>query len=152
MVIIDTNILVSELLHKYEQDENTLQYRRFYQQLPLVQRVIPDFILNEFEIYMTKVAPSRYRMDEQQKKTIRKATSIQLEELIHNCTVVSPSPATIKNAFALYKRFENDHYISFTDSLLLAVAKDSGYTLLTKDRRVINRAKELDIHLSKLTK
>ena len=147
MFIIDSNILVSEILTKYEKDELTLKYRKFYQQVPLIKRVIADFVLNEFELYMVQVVPSRYKayMSEQERKAIREITSAYMERVIGECTLAFPSISAIKTAFDLYKRFGHRHYISFTDSLLLATAKDNGYTILTKDRRLRERAKDLGI-------
>jgi len=145
MFIIDSNILVSEILTKYEQDELTLKYQASYKQIPLIKRVISDFILNEFELYMVQVVPSRYQMDKLERKTIREITSAYIERMLRKCTLVSPSISTIKTAFDLYKRFGHTHYISFTDSLLLATAKDNGYTILTKDKRLNAGAKDLHI-------
>lgn len=147
MFIVDSNILVSEILTKYEQDELTLQYQAFYKQVPLIKRVISDFILNEFELYMVQVVPSRYQeqMDKEERKAIREVTSKYIERIIEECTLVSPSIAVIKTAFDFYKRFGHTHYISFTDSLLLAIAKNNSYTILTKDRRLNSRAKDLRI-------
>ena len=147
MFIIDSNILVSELLAKYEQDDLTLKYKAFYQQIPLIKRVIADFILNEFELYMVQVVPSRYpaQMDKQERKAIREISIAYIERLIEECTLFSPSLSVIKTAFDFYKRFERTHYISFTDSLLLAAAKDNLYTIITKDRRLNERAKDLHI-------
>jgi predicted nucleic acid-binding protein len=147
MFIVDSNILVSEILTKYEQDELTLKYQAFYKQIPLIKRVIPDFILNEFELYMVQVVPSRYQkqMDEQEIKAIKDITSTYIEYMIGKCTLVSPSISTIKTAFDFYKQFEDAHYISFTDSLLLATARGGSYTIITKDRRLNARAKELGI-------
>jgi predicted nucleic acid-binding protein len=147
MFIVDSNILVSEILTKYEKDELTLKYQAFYKQIPLIKRVISDFILNEFELYMVQVVPSRYQdqMSKQERKVIREVTSTYMEYMIGKCTLISPSISTIKTAFDFYKRFGHTHYISFTDSLLLATAKDNGYTILTKDRRLNLRAKDLRI-------
>ena len=145
MFIIDSNILVSEILTRYEKDELTLKYQVFYQQISLIKRVISDFILNEFELYMVQVVPSRYQMEKEERKTIREITSVYIERMLKKCTLVSPSISAIKTAFDFYKQFGNTHYISFTDSLLLAVAKENGYTILTKDRRLNERAKDLRI-------
>lgn len=147
MFIIDTNILASEILLKYEQDELTEKYRTFFQKIPLIKRIVPDFILNEFELLITKVIPSRYKnqMSEIEKKELRKITSEYMERIIEGYTLASPSTSVIKKAFGFYKRFESTHYISFTDSLLLATAKDNDYTLISKDQRINDRAKELGI-------
>ena len=129
MFIVDSNILVSEILVKYEQDELTLQYQAFYKQVPLIKRVISDFILNEFELYMVQVVPSRYQdqMNKEERKAIREVTSKYIERIIEECTLVSPSISVVKTAFDFYKRFGHTHYISFTDSLLLATAKANSY-------------------------
>lgn len=147
MFIIDSNILVSEILTKYEKDELTLKYKEFYQQVPLIKRVIADFILNEFELYMVQVVPSRYKayMNKQEIKAIREITMVYMERILGECIVVSPSISVIKTAFDFYKRFGHTHYISFTDSLLLAAAKANSYTIITKDRRLRERTKDLGI-------
>jgi len=147
MFIVDSNILISEILTKYEQDELTLKYQTFYKQIPLIKRVISDFILNEFELYMVQVVPSRYQeqMEEQERKAIREITKAYMERIVEEYTLVSPSISVIKTAFDFYKRFGYTHYISFTDSLLLATAKYNSYTIITKDRRLNQRAKDLHI-------
>jgi predicted nucleic acid-binding protein len=147
MYLIDTNILVSEILVKYEQDEESLTYRNFYQQIPLIQRVIPDVVLNEFELYMLQVVPSRYqsRMPQAERQELRSITSSYIGRVIETSTLMTPSLPVIHHAFHLHKRFLHTHYISFTDSLLLAIAKANNHTLMTKDRRLRARAKEIDI-------
>lgn len=147
MFIIDSNILVSEILTKYEKDELTLKYKEFYEQVPLIKRVIADFVLNEFELYMVQVVPSRYKayMNEQEIKTIREITMVYMERILGQCTLVFPSIPIIKTAFDFYKRFGHIRYISFTDSLLLATAKANSYTIITKDRRLKERAKDSHI-------
>lgn len=147
MFIIDTNILASEILVKYEQDALTRQYRAFFQEIPLIKRVVPDFILNEFELLMTQVVPSRYKkvMRESERKELQAITSAYLERVIGEYTLISPSTYVIKKALEFYKRFERNHYISFTDSLLLATAQHNDHTIISKDARLNHRAKELHI-------
>ena len=148
MFLIDSNILVAEILTKYEQDELTEQYRRFYRQIPLIKRVVTDFVLNEFELYMVQVVPSRYqkKMTEEEKRETRLATVAYMQRVTESFSLDSPSKATIKNAFILYQRFTQEgHYISFTDSLLLAMAQANGYTLVTKDKRLRMLAHNLDV-------
>ncbi len=147
MYLIDTNILISEILVKYEQDAESHTYRNFYQQIPLLQRVIPDVVLNEFELYMLQVVPSRYqsRMPQAERQELRPITSAYIGRVIETSSLTAPTISVIHHAFDLYKRFLHTHYISFTDSLLLAIAHANGYTLLTKDRRLNARAKELNV-------
>src|SRR3712207_1507120 len=116
MFLIDTNILISEILNKYEQDEITVLYRTFYQQIPLIKRVIPDFVLNEFELYMVQVVPVRYHLQEQERKEVRETTSVYIQHLVESVTLDAPSPSVIKKAWSFYHQFERTHYISFTDS------------------------------------
>ena len=147
MYLIDTNILVSEILIKYEQEEESYTYRNFYQQIPLIQRVIADVVLNEFELYMLQVVPSRYqsRMPQAERQELRPITSAYIGRVIEISTLIVPTTSVIHHAFDLHKRFLLTHYISFTDSLLLAIAHANGYTLLSKDRRLNARAKEVDV-------
>ena len=154
MYIIDTNILVSEILVKYEQDELTNRCREFFQEMPLIKRVVPDFILNEFELLMIQVVPSRYKnqINEQGKKDLMEITTLYMERVIEKCVLVAPTKSVIKVAFEYYKQLKDDHYISFTDSLLLATAKHNGYTIFTKDKRINLLAKQLDISFIDITK
>ncbi len=147
MFIVDTNILASEILIKYEQDSLTRQYIAFFQKIPLRKRVVPDFVLNEFELLITQVIPSRYKkvMDEAERNDLQVIASAYLERIISEYTLISPSSQVIKKALEFYKRFERGHYISFTDSLLLATAQQHDYTILSKDVRLNQRAKELQI-------
>lgn len=152
MYIIDTNILVSEILTKYEQDVITEKYRKFYQTIPLSERVIPDFVLNEFELYMMQIVPSRYKdqINEKEKRVLRETTTVYIERMVTECTVFGPNAATVKSAFHLYKTFVDSHYISFTDCLLLASAQSNGFELLTKDTRLNARAKVLGVGCAKV--
>ena len=147
MYLIDTNIIISQLLVEYEQDEQTQLYRNFYNSIPFRQRVIPDFVLNEVEVFMRNVVPSRYGkcMLKRDLQEMKDATTACIGHFIEECTLTSPSVAMIKLAFSYYKQLESAHYISFTDCLLLAVAKESGYTIISRDERLNEQAKGLRI-------
>jgi len=145
MFLIDTNILVADILKEYEQDQMTLPYLAFFKKLPLMKRVIPDFILNEFETLITQVVPSRYSLTTELKQNLKNITCTFMEKLIAEHTVITPTTAIVKDAFSIYQQNVNSHYISFTDSLVLALARQSNFTILSKDQRLNNRAKELHI-------
>lgn len=145
MVIIDTNILVSEIMSKYEFDEETKQYRLLYEQIPLYRRVIPDFILNEFELFTAQVAPGRYKMNPEEKLILHEALGEYLHRIIHSFSLYSPSLSAIKQAYGIYFQYHKTHYISFTDSLILSASLNNSYAVLTKDKRLRDRAKELSI-------
>ena len=53
--VIDTNIHAAYLLQGYEADPLTKKYLAFYSKIPLSQRLVPDFIMNEFELFITQV-------------------------------------------------------------------------------------------------
>jgi predicted nucleic acid-binding protein len=145
MFLIDTNILASEVLQEYEQDQLTLTYRAFFKKLPLMKRVIPDFILNEFETLITQVVPSRYNLTSEQKQNLKNITCTYIEKIVEEHTLIAPTTAIVKDAFPIYQQNVHTHYISFTDSLVLALARQNNFTILSKDQRLNARAKELHI-------
>jgi predicted nucleic acid-binding protein len=145
MFLIDTNILVAEVLKEYEQDQMTLSYLAFFKKLPLMKRVIPDFILNEFETMITQVVPSRYNLTAELKQNLKTITCKYLGEIVVEHTLITPTTAIVKDAFSIYQQNVQTHYISFTDSLVLALARQSNFTILSKDQRLNARAKELNI-------
>lgn len=145
MFIIDTNILAAEILTVHEQDKLTISYLAFYKQLPLMRRVIPDFILSEFETLMTQVVPSRYHLTDKEKQNLKTITTAYLKKIIDGHTLITPTTGAVKEAFALYQQNIHTHYISFTDSLLLTIAQQHHFTILSKDERLTARAKELRI-------
>lgn len=150
MFLVDTNILISEILSKFEKDETAKKYRGFYQRLALSERVITDFILNELETYMIQVVPSRYKLKDDKKKEMNEITRSFLKSAIRTFSLDSPSPAVIKMALSWYEKFFLSHPISFTDSLLLALAQDRSYTLLTQDKRLIACARQMQIQCVEL--
>jgi predicted nucleic acid-binding protein len=145
MFLIDTNILVAEVLKEYEQDHMTLSYLAFFKKLPLMKRVVPDSILNEFETMITQVVPSRYNLTAELTQNLKAITCKYLGEIVAEHTLITPTTAIVKDAFSIYQQNVQTHYISFTDSLVLALARQSNFTILSKDQRLNARAKELNI-------
>lgn len=145
MFILDTNILAAEVLTEHEQDHLTTTYLAFYKQLPLVKRVLPDFILNEFETLMIQVVPSRYHLTDEEKHNMKNITTAYIKKIINEFTLITPTITLVKEAFSLYQQNVHTHYISFTDSLLLTMARQHNFTILSKDMRLNARAKELKI-------
>ncbi len=150
MYIIDTSILVAELLQKYndQEDEISKKYLYVYRKIPLMKRVIPDFILNEFELFTTHVIPARYSLQVSEKKQLHDVVASYLRQIIANCTINSPNKQIVKTAFSLYQHptnDENSNHISFTDSLLLAMASKLQYVIVSTDPQIITYASELNI-------
>ena len=149
MFIIDSNILVSTLMTSYENDEQTRTYLKKYKQIEVIKRIIPDFILSEFETLMVQVIPSRYSMALDEKNILAENTRVYIGGLMKESTIISPGSNIIETAFSLYKHNFPMKYISFTDSLLLATAQEKGYTVFTKDRKINDIAKERNISFYK---
>ena len=144
--IIDTNIHAAFLLQGYEADPLTKKYLAFYNILPRPQRLVPDFIMSEFELFITQVAPVKYRMSGEQAVTFAKAVSVYLHDIATSFTLLTTPLEAYKSAFFLYgQNAEQQRHISFTDCLLLTLAKQQDYLLLTQDRRLQTIAKELRV-------
>ena len=143
--IIDTTIHAAYLLQGYEDDLLTKKYLKFYATIPLSERLVPDFIMNEFELFITQVAPAKYRMSGEQATSFDKAVTTYLHDIASSFTLVTTPLEAYKSAFSLYEQNAEQRHISFTDSLLLALAKQQGYLILTKDKRIQTIAKELRV-------
>jgi predicted nucleic acid-binding protein len=68
-----------------------------------------------------------------------------MEKIVEEHTVITPTTTIVKDAFPIYQQNVHTHYISFTDSLVLALARQNNFTILSKDQRLNARAKELHI-------
>jgi hypothetical protein len=79
--VIDTNIHAAFLLQGYEDDPLTKKYLKFYAMTPLSERLVPDFIMNEFELFITQVAPVKYRMNGEQVTSFSKAVNTYLHDI-----------------------------------------------------------------------
>ena len=145
MYLLDTNILASEILKKYEQDQKTLLYRHFLNSISLEKRIVSDFILGEFETFMLRVVPKRYKMAETEKNDLIAVTHAHLAKLIELCTMENTTNSIVTQALSIYQKYAHIHYINFTDSLFLSCAQANGYTILSQDQRLTARAKELKI-------
>lgn len=148
MYIIDTNIHAAYLLQEdFEKDELTKKYLKLYKEIKLADRVVPDFILGEFETFIMQVAPSRFKLSPEDKQKLKQLALDYIHKLTHECTLIVPKVETVQFARDIF--FENikTKYISFIDSLILATAKDYDYTLFTKDIRIIEIAKKLNISI-----
>jgi predicted nucleic acid-binding protein len=143
--VIDTNIHAAYLLQGYEADPLTKKYLAFYSKIPLSQRLVPDFIMNEFELFITQVAPAKYRMSGEQATSFYKAVTTYLRDIATSFTLLTTPLEAYKIAFSLYEQNTQHRHISFTDSLLVALAKQQDFLLLTKDRRLQTIAKELQV-------
>ena len=145
MFVIDTNIHAAYLLQHYENDELTKKYLSFYTSIPLSQRIVPEFILNEFEIFILQVAPYKYRLTPDQREQFQMAVIEYIHDISHSFTLALPSLSAYKQAIDIYQMHSKKRFISFTDSLLISLAHDQGFTILTKDNRLQEIAKELNV-------
>ncbi|OGG14048.1 hypothetical protein A3D77_00885 [Candidatus Gottesmanbacteria bacterium RIFCSPHIGHO2_02_FULL_39_11] len=150
MYLIDTNILIADILSKYETDKISRKYRKFYSKISLSERIITDFILGEFEQFISQVFPHRYKVSHEKGKEIDEALHVFLSEAIHTFTLDYASTFTTIKASALYGKFLNIHPIGFFDSLLLSLAQEKSYVLLTQDKRLTACAQELKIEFVNL--
>lgn len=145
MYLIDTNIHAAYILQAFEKGHVSKQYLAAYEKIPLKERVVSDFILNEFETLLIRVAPSRFKFEQEQKDIFKESVFAYIDEIFARYTLVTVSQDILFSAHNIYKRFANIHYISFTDSLLLATAKQNGLHIFSKDKRLNEQAAELGI-------
>lgn len=149
MHIIDTNIHAAYLLQNYEVDAFTKQYLKLYDQIALVDRVIPDFILGEFETFIIQVVPSRYQLKGKDKDKLKQLAFEYIHKITTKSTLIVPEVKTVQRARDIYFENVKSHYISFVDSLTLAIAEQNNYTIFSKDERLNTLAQKLNIQLLK---
>lgn len=136
MYLIDTNIHAGYLLQNFETDDLSQMYNDFYKTIALTDRVIPDFILGEFETFTMQVVPSRYRLSAGDKQKLKQTVYEYLYRLTHNCVLITPDVSIVQKARDIYFDNFSTHYISFVDCLILATAENNNYSILTKDERI----------------
>lgn len=147
MYLIDTNIHAAYLLQFYEDDEITKRYLEVYETIALADRVVPDFILSEFETFIMHVVPSRYQLKGEDKQKLKQLVLAYINSLTHECTMAALKVETLRRARDIYFENVNSNYLSFADCLVLASAEQNEYTLFTKDERMKLTAKQLNIAL-----
>ena len=145
MFLIDTNIHAAYILKQYENDPLTVQYTTFYKQLSLKHRLVPDFILGEFETLLLQAVPSRYKLDTEEKQELKKLVHEYITDIRRDYPLITSSEDVVRKAFEIYHTNFSTRYISFTDSLLLALASAHQYTLLTKDQKLHVIAQQMRI-------
>lgn len=145
MYLVDTNIHAAFLLQDYEDDALTKQYLELYDGIVLADRVVPDFILGEFETFIMQVVPSRYRLNPEDTQKLKQLSFDYIHRLTHECTIIVPEVQTVQRARDMYFEHANTHYISFVDCLVLATLEQNKLILFTKDGRMSTIAKKLQI-------
>lgn len=148
MYIIDSTILIAEILSKYPQNEENKKILGFYRKIPLMKRVVTDYILTEFESYMLHILPTNISLGLTEKKQLHDIFLAYLRQIQNNYTIITINPQIVKNAFSLYQQYKNgsdSNYISFADCLLLASAIQLQYTIISMDMTLLGYAKELRI-------
>jgi predicted nucleic acid-binding protein len=147
MYLIDTNIHAAYLLQNFETDTLTKKYLALYNEIKLAERVVPDFILGEFETFIMQVVPSRYNLNAEDKQKLKQVALEYIQRLTHDCPLVVPTIETVHLARDIFFDNAQTHYMSFIDCLLLATAKQLDLTIFTKDRRMSEAANKLTIPL-----
>jgi predicted nucleic acid-binding protein len=145
MYLIDTNIHAAYLLQNFETDALTKQYLSMYSQMKLAERVIPDFILGEFETFIMQVVPSRYRLNLEDKQKLQDLALSYINRLTRECPLIVPTTETVHMARDIYVDNVHTHYLSFIDCLLLATARERELPIFTRDRRMNTIASKLNI-------
>jgi predicted nucleic acid-binding protein len=146
MYLIDTNIHTAYLLQEdFEKDDLTKKYLELYKEITLADRIVPDFILGEFETFIVQVAPSRFQLNPEDKRKLKQLALDYIRTLTDECTVIVPEVKTVQRARDIFFENAHTHYMSFIDCLVLATADLGGYHLMTKDTRLTARAKELGV-------
>jgi hypothetical protein len=111
MHIVDTNIHAAYLLQRFERDDRTKQYLQVFATIPLADRVVPDFILGEFETFIMKVIPPRYQLNRDDKKKLKELTFDYIHRLRAECTLIVPDVATVQRACDIYFENKDTFYI-----------------------------------------
>src|SRR4051794_27193392 len=143
MYLIDTNIHAAYILQGYENDETTKQYLNQYRKIALSDRVVPDFILGEFETFINRVAPPKYRLNAEDSEKLQTLAIDYIKQMTTDFILVKPDVQTIKNASTIYFDNFQKNYLSFNNCLLLATAKQTSFIIFTKDKRMRTLAKKL---------
>lgn len=149
MYLIDTNIHAAYLLQNFEEDNLTKQYLKLYNEIRLIDRVVPDFILGEFETFIMQVVPSRYKLNAKDKNKLKQLVLEYMQRLTNEYTIIVPTVEIVKRAKDIFFENAKARYVSFVDSLMLATAEETNYTLFTKDNRMSIIAEKLKIPLYK---
>ncbi len=147
MYIIDANIHAAYLLQNYEDDTLTKRYLVTYDMIALADRIIPDFIIGEFETFIIQVVPSRYQLEGKDKEKLKQLAFDYIRRITYESTLIVPDVETVQRARDIYFEGAQSHYISFVDSLVLATAEQNNYTIFSKDGRLNTLAQKLTIPL-----
>jgi predicted nucleic acid-binding protein len=145
MYLIDTNIHAAYLLQNFETDMQTKRYLALYNDMQLADRIVPDFILGEFETFIIQVVPSRYRLNTDDKQKLKHLALDYINRLTNECPLVVPTIDAVRVAHDIFFDNAHTHYMSFIDCLLLATAKQLDVPLFTQDRKVRDAATKLHI-------
>ncbi len=118
-----------------------------YKEITLGERVVPDFILGEFETFIMHVAPSRFKLNPEDKQKLKQLAFDYIHRITNQATLVAPEVKTVQRARDIYFENAHSHYISFVDSLILATTEQNNYILFSRDVRLNTLAQKLNIQL-----
>jgi predicted deacetylase len=116
-----------------------------YSSITLAERLVPDFVLAEFETFIMRVVPPRYQLSTEDTQKLKRVALRYMQSLTDECTVVTPDVQTVERARDIYFENATTSYISFVDCFVLAMAEKNTYTVFSKDKRMNTLAKQLHI-------
>lgn len=139
MFLIDTNVLLADILSRY-QDEATRKYLQHYRKIPLIKRVIADFVITELDFYLkTSVLPqTNFKVSE--KIELHDITQKYIQQVILHCTIVPVSKRIMQSALSLYQ-----HDLRFSSCLLLTTASHFSYEVVSLDAKTNRLAQDFHI-------
>lgn len=140
MYLIDTNVHATYVLQKFELDEVSLKYVDAFEKILLSKRVVTDFVISELDSILLRVAPTKYGLNEGDRLVLKRLAFGYIHACVEHCFVQTPSLSVVRQSLDYYQRYSTDGYISFVDAMLLSMAKNNGYILMTMDERLQKKA------------
>lgn len=145
MYLVDTNIHIAYLLHAYESDPTTLRYLDFYHSLQISSIVLSDFILTELEAIVFQVVPKRYSLDENGKDSLFAAGRKYIDKLSSDGVFMNIDGELVQRGVRIYDKVHKNQYISLADSLMIALALRERVSILSRDKRLVQVAREMKV-------
>lgn len=149
MLLFDTNILTKRLLSPFldKAVEDPSKLLSFLQKVKDVDIVVPSFIVAEYEIIITRVAPSRYKFTKEDRLELLESLQRDIQEINCFCTIYSPTIKEYLRASQLFCE-QKPMKLSFTDCWLLAVVESKKHPLLTLDKALKKTAQKMALPIA----
>lgn len=144
MILFDTNILTKRLIAPLlnKSFEEPFKLLSFLEGIKATETVVPSFIVAEYEIVITRVAPSRYHFTREDQAELLENLRQDIQTINCFCTVHTSTKKEYLRASQLFCE-QKTMKLSFTDCWLLAVAESTKYPLLTLDKTLKRVAEKL---------